>query len=159
MSYAVYIAAPYAARDGLRPLAHELIDIGMGCTSSWIFAETDIEEGIGAATNQSDETVATDCRDDLNAIDRADAIVQFTGLAVEALRIPGASGPMLHTGGRHVELGYAIAKHKRLIVVGYAENIFQRSLATVVPDWHAAVLALVTFERDKAAPRAVERAS
>jgi nucleoside 2-deoxyribosyltransferase len=154
-AYTVYLAAPFVARDGLRPFVGELNAIGMHCTSSWLFGDVAVKDGVGTAPSQSDETIAKDCLDDLRAIDSARAVVQFTGNAIETLRIPDASGPMLHTGGRHVELGYAIAKKKPLIVIGDPENIFQRSLATVVPDWHAAVLALVALERACNMPQAV----
>lgn len=159
MTYRVYLAAPFAARDGLRVFADELDRIGMTCTSSWLATTDDIATGIGAATEMSAEQVAEHARADLGCVDRSDCIVQFTGLAVEALGIPGACGPTLHTGGRHIELGYALAKKRRAIIVGPAENIFQRALCTVVANWHGAVLELVRLERADNAPRAVERAS
>lgn len=50
------------------------------------------------------------------------------------------------------DCAHPIAKRKKLIVVGTPENIFQRSLATVVPNWHEAVLELVSLERAKNEP-------
>lgn len=150
-AYKVYIAAPFASRDGLRDFAAQLVKIGMECTSLWIQTEDDIKQGMGAAPTLSHEEITQAARDDLSDVQHADAVVQFTGQAIEALHIPGANGPMLHTGGRQVELGYALARGKKVIVVGDPENIFQRTLCTVVPNWHEAVLELVTLERTKRA--------
>jgi nucleoside 2-deoxyribosyltransferase len=145
MSFYVYIAAPFAARDGLRDFAQQLKRIGMECTSLWLLDESDIEAGQGAAPTRDADEIRKEALADLDHVNRADVIVQFTGNAIEALRIPNANGPMLHSGGRQVELGYALAKRKKAIVIGHPENIFQRTLATVVPDWHEAVLELVAM--------------
>lgn len=145
--YRVYIAAPFAARDALRDHASQLMRIGMTCTSDWLQDQNEIPAAIGAAPTLPDAEIAKAARADLANVARADCIVQFTGAAIEALRIPGAVGPMLHTGGRQVELGYALAKGRRAIVIGSPENIFQRTLCTVVTDWHEAVLELVALRR------------
>lgn len=154
----VYLAAPYAARDALRPFADELSVIGMKCTSGWLFGDGDIATGEGAATEQSAETIREEALADLRAVGQSDCIVQFSGLAIEALRVKG----QMHSGGRHIELGYALARGRRAIVIGYAENIFQRTLCTVVDNWHAAVLQLCKIDRERRQPMVadvVERAS
>lgn len=148
MRYRVYIAAPFAARDALRDHAAQLTRIGMSCTSDWLQDQTAIASGVGSAPDLPDDDIAKAARKDLENVAAADCIVQFTGLAIEALHIPGAVGPMLHTGGRHIELGYALARGRKAIVIGNPENIFQRSLCTVVPNWHEAVLELVALRRE-----------
>jgi hypothetical protein len=147
MSYRAYIAAPFVARDGLRDFADQLKRVGIECTSLWLLGEEDIATNAGAAPDVSREEIAKAARDDLRHVASAHAIVQFTGTAIEALGIPGATGPSLHSGGRQVELGYALAQNKRAIVVGHPENIFQRTLCTVVPDWHEALIELVALDR------------
>jgi hypothetical protein len=157
VTYKVYLAAPYAARDGLRPFADELAVIGMECTSGWLLSDSDIVAGSGAASEQPIEQIRSEAWADLRAVGASDCIVQFTALAIESLRIPGASGPGLHSGGRQVELGYALSQsHKRRIVIGHPENIFQRALCEVVQDWHGAVLALVAYEREKNAASSLD---
>ncbi len=53
--------------------------------------------------------------EDIQDVEAADIVVSFT----ETGDVPGRS-----RGGRHVEFGYALAKGKRLIVVGTRENVF-----------------------------------
>lgn len=143
----VYLAAPYVARDTLRVCADELVGIGITVTSSWLRGQADIQIGSGAALDESDEAVREHCRQDFADVAKADTLVVFTGLAIESMRIPGGNGPMLHTGGRHVETGYALARDIPVIVIGDAENVFHRGCCTVVSDWHAAVLMLVVLDR------------
>lgn len=160
----VYLAAPYAARDALRPLADELSIIGMEVTSRWLTEDHDLKTAGGAASRIDDATIRTHCRNDFADIDKADVLVLFTAAAAEALigepsRI-GARDPRLNSGGRHVETGYAIAKHKRVIVIGEPECIFHRGVeCKSVPDWHAAVLALCAMERQRDYRQVAEAAS
>ena len=146
----VYLAAPYAARDALRPLADELSIIGMEVTSRWLTEDHDLKTAGGAATSIDAETVRQHCHHDFADIDKAGVLVLFTAAAARELigdDAPGAD--RLHSGGRHVETGYAIAKGKRVIVIGEPECIFHRGACKVVPDWHAAVLALCAMERQR----------
>jgi nucleoside 2-deoxyribosyltransferase len=144
----VYLAAPFAARDALRPFADELSVIGMECTSGWLLGETDIATGEGAAVEQPAEAIRQEALADLRAVGDSDCIVQFTGLAIEAMRVKG----QMHSGGRHVELGYALARNRKAIVIGHPENIFQRTLCTPVLSWHEAVLQLCKIDRERRQP-------
>jgi hypothetical protein len=61
----------------------------------------------------ADESSAANyCRVDLDDIDRAEIFIMFTDT-------PSTSG------GRHTELGYAIARERVIFIVGPRENIFQ----------------------------------
>jgi nucleoside 2-deoxyribosyltransferase len=143
MSLYVYLAAPYACRDNLRPLADELRSIGMYVTSSWLEEDAALGSGqVGAATDLDDSAARAHVKKDFADIDRADVLVAFTAEASKVLNVSTIS----HSGGRHIETGYAIAKGKEVVVIGKPENIFHRAL-TMVPDWHAAVLRLVWLER------------
>lgn len=96
----VYIAAPYPWREDAIGVMVALEGAGIGCTASWL---RQVEEMTDAAA-----------RLDLADVDRADVLV--------ALNPPGWEDR--GTGGRHVELGYALAKQKRVVLVGHSTNIF-----------------------------------
>jgi nucleoside 2-deoxyribosyltransferase len=146
----VYLAAPYVARDALRQYADELRLIGMVCTSSWLTEDVEIKQGtIGATVEQTEDQVQGHCKKDFADIDRANVLVVFTGEVVRtsmALPDPMLSS-QLHTGGRHVETGYALAKYKPVIVIGPAENVFHRGACIRATNWHCAVLALINLDR------------
>jgi hypothetical protein len=126
----VYLAAPYAARDHLRPLAEELRSLGFATTSSWIGEQQDINAGtVGAAVAQTQAEVEAHVVQDFSDLNRTDVVVAFT--AVTCARLCGGDWlPSFNTGGRHVD-------------IGAPENVFHRGACRCVPDWHAAVLALV----------------
>jgi nucleoside 2-deoxyribosyltransferase len=145
----VYLAAPYACRDGLRGLAAELVKIGMSVTSSWLTEKQAIDAGtVGAAADLADAQVRHHVQTDFRDIERADVLVAFTGAAAVRFNASNVS----HSGGRHVETGYALALGKPVIVIGPPENVFHRGACTNVPDWHEAVLELVSIQRSQ--PRA-----
>ena len=147
MSLHVYLAAPYACRDSLRPLADELVSIGMAVTSSWLDESHEVSaDTCGTAPGIGDEQAKAHVRADLADVKRSDVLVVFTPPTWTAdgpLDLVGGRG---NSGGRHVETGYALALGKQVLVVGAAENIFHRALP-VVPTWHEAVLWLVGRER------------
>lgn len=135
----IYLAAPYESRDQIRAYATELERIGLRVTSSWLQETHDIVDGTtGAATSLTDAEVRDHAVQDFEDILSSDLLVIFTAAAV------GAKGG----GGRHVEMGYALANSMPVVVVGTPENVFQR-LSTaggywveVAPDWHQAVIDL-----------------
>lgn len=155
MTLRVYIAAPYLVRDELRAHADELELIGMKVTSRWLDEQIKIgRDTIGAATGVDDGSVTTHCWHDQADIDEADVLVMFTGDAVIDLLADGTAYETLHSGGRHVETGYALAKGKTVIVIGEPENVFHRGVCVVVSDWHRAVLELCRLARKWDFPRA-----
>lgn len=113
----VYLAGPFDHQEALRDLRDQCGE-DVEITSRWLDFEPGLDD---EATDHYRSLCATV---DLADVDRADVLIQFTN---------GAVG----TGGRHVELGYAIAKGKRVIVVGEHENIFH---------WHPDVTLVKTFE-------------
>ena len=147
----VYLASAYQTRDVLRRYDSELTFVGMTCTARWLREETKIDAGtVGAATALDDKAVRNHVRDDFEDINAADVLVLFTH------SVTGEQGG----GGRHIETGYALAKGKRVIVIGTPENVFHRGapLCTVVPTWHEALLQLVQWRTldDAAMPMAAE---
>lgn len=146
----VYIAAPYAARELAKTYADELATIGIECTSTWVTETTTIDnQSTGAATGLDDEQVRQHVTTDLRDIARADVLVHLTAEHVwhnTNSSYSSSKAPALNSGGRHVELGYALARNKPIVNVGDPENVFHRGRGTNVPDWHSAVLALVQIK-------------
>jgi hypothetical protein len=107
----VYLAARYSRKKEIKALIPVLLEHNILTTSRWLqeeFSET-------ATLNEFSPTF---CRwtagIDLDDIDNSDTVVFFS------------EDPTIGTprGGRHVEFGYALARGKRMIVIGGEENIF-----------------------------------
>jgi hypothetical protein len=115
----VYIAAPYPWRDNAIAQMRQVEAAGFEVTSTWLRA-VDTENDVHA-------------RLDLADVARADVLVAI-------------NPPAFHnagTGGRHVELGYAIALAKTIVLVGAPSNIFHHLSDVVhVPDCSRIVEAL-----------------
>lgn len=106
----VYIAAPYPIQKDAYILRGFLADYGVECTSRWL---TDPSEAL------NDEWA----RKDLADVARCDALV---ALNPDEWKNSG-------TGGRHVELGYALALRKPVYIIGVRSNIFHElSEVTIV---------------------------
>jgi hypothetical protein len=136
----IYIAAPFAARDIGVLAAQQLQRAGHECTSSWLLSTRSITDTtIGASWDTSDEVVREHALGDLDDIKRADAVIHLT--AEYALE-HGAPDLRLHTGGRHVEVGFALAAGKIVVSVGIPENVFQRGLCHNVHTFSDAIKAV-----------------
>jgi nucleoside 2-deoxyribosyltransferase len=96
----IYVAAAWAWREQAQELAKVLHQSGHRVTSRWL--------------DEIHEIGAVGARDDLEDIDAADTLVLMT--------MP--IGTMFSSGGRMVELGYAIARRKNIVLLGERENIF-----------------------------------
>ena len=146
----VYIAAPYAARELAKSYADELATIGIQCTSNWITETKEIDdEATGVASGLGDDEVKQCVDINIRDIEHADVLVHLAAEHVwrnDETKCASPSAPLLNSGGRHVELGYALALGKHIINVGDVENVFHRARAINVADWHKAVLALVRIK-------------
>lgn len=129
----VYLAAKYERREELAGYAVALLADGHDVTSRWL---TGSHGPSFRAINDDERRVAAE--EDLEDIDRASAMVAFTG-----------SGGR---GGRHVETGYALAQGMTILLVGAPENVFHY-LPSVehVADWPAARRRLREIENERAA--------
>ena len=96
----VYIAAPYPIRDTAIEMMKTLEANGHVVTSRWLKAP--------------DELADEHARKDLDDVRAADVLL--------AVNSPGWEN--VGTGGRHVELGYALALRKHIILLGERTNIF-----------------------------------
>lgn len=126
----IYLAAPYHAQHHMRQARDDLTALGHLVTSRWI----DQAENESSADRLRDDPAS--CAEyaliDLEDISAADVVVSFTA---------GGGG----RGGRHVELGAAIAWCKRLILVGVREHVFHcLPQVEYVEDWPALLASLAS---------------
>lgn len=106
----IYLASRFSRKDELRGYAQQLERMGHSVTSRWLYGEHDVADEYAMTVEEQALFAAHDLMD----IEHADMLIAFTEPAhSDASR-----------GGRHVELGYALARQKRVIVIGYRENIF-----------------------------------
>lgn len=110
--YRVYLAARYSRFPEMQRVREALEAHGYSVTSRWINGGHELtKEGSTEADEAERVRYAQEDFEDLLA---ADLVISFT------------EEPRKTTtrGGRHVEFGAAIALGKRVIVVGYRENVF-----------------------------------
>ncbi len=133
----IYVAGAYALRDQLRAVAAQLTTDGHVITSTWLQGTHPITAGtVAAGLDHGIAYITSSSAEDLAGIRSSDVLLLFTGNAMREME-PGIDEARLHTGGRHVETGYALALGKRIVVVGEPENIFHR-LVDVMPDFETA---------------------
>jgi nucleoside 2-deoxyribosyltransferase len=115
----IYLAARYGRREELCGYSQELYTIGHDVVSRWI--RYDHHAFDARFSQMNDDTRKCRFGDfaeiDISDIERSDVLIAFT--EQPDTTIHGAS-----RGGRHVELGMAIALHKRVVIVGPLENAF-----------------------------------
>jgi nucleoside 2-deoxyribosyltransferase len=109
----IYLAARYSRHKELQSVRTDLEKLGHIVTSRWINDDHQIsDDGLSAQAKESERIrFATE---DFSDLCEADAIIAFT----EAPRSTTSRG------GRHVELGMAMGRGMRIIIVGPRENVF-----------------------------------
>lgn len=123
----VYLAARYERRAEMVVLSLELERYNIITTSRWIDGSQEEKEEYFAR-------YAQECIDDIRC---ADVIVLF------AEKTKGR-------GGRHVELGYALALERPIVIVGGHEHIFSYLPEIIhVPDWDKALMVLYSWSRQE----------
>jgi nucleoside 2-deoxyribosyltransferase len=121
-----YLASRYSMHPLMRACRADLTAIGFSTSCRWINNEQ------AAAPGETQEAAQQRfAREDLEDIDRCDVLIAFTH----------EPRSVLTSGGRLVELGYALHAGKHVIVVGPAENIFCIGCETY-PDWASCLIAL-----------------
>ena len=106
----VYLASRFARRNELAQLKNELNEAGATVTSTWLDSEGPLTERELTSTGRA----AAAAQRDLADIADADVFIAFTE--------PRSSSQ--GRGGRHTELGVALALGKRVVIVGPREHIF-----------------------------------
>lgn len=123
----VYLAAAYSSKDDIRPYADQLREMGLEVTAQWL------DEPHAATvpfTSRDPEELRAFARRDIDDVARSEVFLFFSLDPEQPTK----------RGGRHVELGLAIAMKKRVIVVGPRENIFHfLPEVEVVATWDEAV--------------------
>lgn len=98
----IYLASNYSTHPEMRGYAAKLEAAGHVVTSEWI-----------NGSSRGDDR-AEYARIDLRDVDGADALIFFS-------ESPAGSRTR---GGKHVEFGYALARGKRIFLVGPCVNVF-----------------------------------
>ena len=113
----IYLAARYSRLSELQGYADELREIGHRVDAHWLRGEHQMNEvwTVESASASVPMEGRPFAEDDLYDVFEADMLIAFS----EEPRTGGAS-----RGGRHVELGLALAWDKEIIVVGPRENVF-----------------------------------
>lgn len=140
----IYLAAPYAARDILKGHLPMWTEAGHEVTCGWVKGTRPLGDATyGVSEASTDEEVYLHASRDLGDIEEAEIVIHYTAQYLKSID-PSLDDVThnLHSGGRHVETGFAIAKGKHVIVIGPMENIFQRGLCLVVDDIDGAMVIL-----------------
>ncbi len=118
----VYLSSRYARITELQTYRTELQDHGHTSTARWLDGGTF-------------ENNAANAQIDVNDVAAADVLINFSDEPVEHSPHPFAA-----RGGRHVELGLALAFGMHVIVVGPKENVFHyHPHVTVLDTWEDAL--------------------
>ena len=116
----VYLAASYHRKNEIAGYIEEIEKSGITVDAPWLLPD---EERVGGTFNtmvdDAKDTVPVDegrvfAEADWNAIARSDVLVAFAETPYSGVS----------RGGRHVELGLALAWGKKVIIVGPRENVF-----------------------------------
>lgn len=110
----IYLAARYSRNPEMQGVRDVLESLGHFVTSRWIdcHAGKYLTSFTPEHLNSDPEYCSTLAKHDLEDLAAAETVISFTD----------AKGG--GKGGRHVELGYALALDKRVILVGPRENVF-----------------------------------
>src|SRR5262245_43482739 len=111
-----YLAAAFSRRDELNNYALELTRAGFEITSRWLTQHQKIDLHDKVARYSAEERRRFALHD-FEDVCRADRLIAFT-------ENPYRTREYGNRGGRHVELGMALALAKHAYVVGYRENVF-----------------------------------
>lgn len=122
----IYLAARFSRRYECQGYRADLQRIGHTVTSRWIDNKSD------------DEADALRCAIiDIADLDIADTVIAF-GDEPRSNR---------SRGGHHVEFGYGLAQGKRILLVGYRENVFNYlPEVEFYPTWGQAINALMAAQ-------------
>lgn len=117
----IYLASRYSRREELCGYRDELVAIGHDVQARWLAGE---HQWGGAAAEVARQyeidgitppEAALFARDDWEDVTGADLVIHFT----EAPRSMSSN-----RGGNHVEFGIALGQGKRVIAVGFRQNVF-----------------------------------
>ena len=112
MKCKIYLMARYSRHPEMQEVAHRFQRMGHAITSRWIWGEHQASDAaIGTGTLGDFERRLA--QEDIADLSEADLCISFSDPLGTPMR-----------GGKHVELGMAIAWGKRIINVGNREHVF-----------------------------------
>lgn len=129
----IYLAAPYPLRHVVAARALDLRNAGLPVVSSW-------HDGNAPVSAEADASQARAfAEQDMSDLFRADVLVAFT---------QAPSSPLAHRSGHHTEVGMALARGRRVVLVGPRVNVFHHLPKVSQYDtWPEARAALVAGAR------------
>ena len=128
----VYLASRYSRYQEMQRYRDDLQRLGNTVTSRWIDGDHQIDDA-GLSLQAKEAERIRFAQEDLADLLGASCVISFT-------EQPRATNSR---GGRHVEFGIALGLRKRVIVVGYRENVFHcLPQVEFYHDWSAALAAL-----------------
>ena len=108
----LYLASSFQRKSYTRELADKLEGDGYAITSSWLYRSDDEREDMQA----SNDLIGIGLCDTIVILNSTDCDIAMTDdVTITRTNV---------TGGLWVEMGYALAQHKRIIVFGSVGNIF-----------------------------------
>lgn len=113
---AIYLAARFSRRDELASYMNTLEERGFTVTSRWLTQHQALDFSHPAAKYSNFDRTQFALHD-YEDVQRADRLIAFT-------ESPDENSINGRRGGRHVELGLALAWGKHVYVVGHRENVF-----------------------------------
>lgn len=106
----IYLAVRFGRQEEMKAIKKQIVELGYDVVSRWLEVEFSGTRAEERATDKHREKWSLI---DYYDVKDCDTIVNFT-------EPPDSCG----RGGRHVEFGLATAWGKRLVVIGYRENVF-----------------------------------
>jgi nucleoside 2-deoxyribosyltransferase len=107
----IYLAARYSRIDELNKYRDDLEEAGHWVTGRWLNGNHQLGD-----TYDPQDAIRF-ALDDLEDVDRADLLICFPDEPREEMPAPSR-------GGMHVELGYALGRGLRVMIVGPRQNVF-----------------------------------
>ena len=104
----IYLASRFSRIAEMAQHRATLEKLGHEVTSRWV---TGVHDEVKAFQGRTEASFA---EEDLTDVLKADVVISFTE----------PPDNVYGRGGRHVEFGVALAMNKRLIIVGWRENVF-----------------------------------
>lgn len=115
----LYIAAPFGMRATVAKYAKQVEALGHEVVGRWF--EEEPAGGSDGALGWGSEEYARRAQRDLRDVGTANYFVLLAGLST--------------TGGKHVETGWALARGKRVAIVGELENVFHSLIPEQYSSW------------------------
>ena len=116
----IYLAASYGRKQEIAGYAEQLRQAGVEVDAPWLLPDAERTGGeFNTKVDEAMDTIPVDegrvfAQADWDAIKRSDVLVAFTETPYSGVS----------RGGRHVELGLALAWNKKVLAVGPVENVF-----------------------------------